>query len=167
MQALESRRGRPRKYQVPSRAVTLTLPEHVLDALAAIDPDLSRAIVSLAPAAAAQPSPPPAELNRFGRHAVIVTNPTRTLEERAGVELVPVSAGRALIAFPPSTTTAEIELLLEDALDDHLLASDDRRIFASILGIIRDARRSDDVSLLQRSIIVLEKRRPATQRKKR
>src|SRR5262245_54882105 len=45
--ALRRRRGRPRKFAAPSRAVTLTLPESVLEALAAINPDPSQAIVQL------------------------------------------------------------------------------------------------------------------------
>ena len=45
MQALEPRRGRPRKFAEPSRAVTLTLPEHIIDELGKVDADISRAIV--------------------------------------------------------------------------------------------------------------------------
>ncbi len=110
------RRGRPRKYASPSRAVTLTLPDEVIDALTASDPDLSRAIVRLAPTKRKQSSRP-AELCHFGTHAVIVVSPTRTLEKLAGVELVPLPDGRALIAFPTSTSAADLELLLEDALE--------------------------------------------------
>jgi len=38
-------RGRPRKFDAPSRAVTLTLPETTLESLEAVDLDVSRAIV--------------------------------------------------------------------------------------------------------------------------
>ena len=160
-----SRRGRPRKYAAPSRAVTLTLPEHVIKALTAGDHDLSRAIVRLTPSATKKSPARPAELSHFGRHAVIVVIPSRTLEKRAGVELVPLPDGRALIAFPQSTTVADLELLLEDALEGSDLRRADRSIFESVLGVIRDARRSADVSLVHRSIIVLETRRPAAPRK--
>src|SRR3954463_13795661 len=55
------RRGRPRKFITPSRPVTVTLPEPVLEALAALDGDLGRAIVRLAqPILRRQPPPPPA-----------------------------------------------------------------------------------------------------------
>ena len=48
------------------------------------------------------------------------------------------------------------------ALDDKALTVEDRRLFEAVLGILRDARRSDDVTLLQRSIILLEgAKRPA------
>jgi len=46
--SLAPRRGRPRKFPAPSRAVTLTLPEDVLASLGAVDADLSRAIVRIA-----------------------------------------------------------------------------------------------------------------------
>lgn len=166
MEGAQTRRGRPRKFAGPSRAVTLTLPEHVIKALGSVDLDLSRAIVRVTPAPNAA-GPQPAELSRFGRHAVIVINPTRTLAKRTGVELVPLPDGRALISFPHSTTVAELELLLEDALDDRQLSTADKAIFEAVVGILREARRSHDVVLLQRSIVVLENRRPISRRRKR
>jgi hypothetical protein len=159
MSQLETRRGRPRKFAAPSRTVTLTLPIHTIDALTAVDEDLGRAIVRLAPQGGATAAANPAALTRFGRHAVIVVNPTRALAARIGVELIPLPDGRAIISFARSTTPAELELLLEDALDDRDLEPGDRDTFEAILAIIREARRSADVSLLQRSILVLESRR--------
>ena len=172
MQGLEPRRGRPRKFAAPSRAVTLTLPEHVIDALGSVDADLSRAVVQLTqPALALGPrgkaaTRRPAELTRFGRHAVIVVNPTPTLEKRTGVELVPLPDGRALIALEQPTTIADLELFIEDSLDAPDLAKADAAVFQSVLGILREARRSSDIAVLQRSIIVLETRK-LTRRKKR
>lgn len=159
------RRGRPRKFAAPARTVTVTLPIHVIEALTAVDADLGRAIVRLAPPAHRGPAGSPAELTRFGRHAVIVVNPTPALTSRTGVELVPLPDGRAIIAFSPSTTPADLELLIEDALDDADLDEKDRRTFESVLHIIREARRSQDVSLLQRSILVLETRRAKGRRR--
>jgi hypothetical protein len=150
------RRGRPRKFAAPSRAVTLTLPVHVIDALGALDADLSRAIVRLAPSRTARPPRRPAELAVFGRSAVIVVNPTKTLEKRIGVHLVPLPDGRALLSFDRAVTTAAIELTVADALDDEALRPNDRAIFQAIAEILRTARRSKDVTLRQRSIIVLE-----------
>jgi hypothetical protein len=161
-------RGRPRKFAVPSRAITLTLPEHVIEALAAIDADLSRAVVRLIqPQLRAKPHAP-AELARFGRRAVIVVNPTRTLHQRTGVDLVPLPDGRALISFERSLTIPALELMISDALEDTRLSGTDRAIFQAIAEILRDARRSDAVVVNQRNIIVLEARhgRPAASRKR-
>jgi hypothetical protein len=164
--AVAPRRGRPRKFAGPSRAVTLTLPDHILDSLAAIDPDLSRAIVRLAEPTASKRLRPSAELAAFGRHAVIVVHPSRTLERRTGVVLVPLPDGRALISFGESQTVPELELQLQDLLEDPQLTAADQRIFEEISHILRDARRSRAVSIRRHHIIVFEsahraRRRPA------
>jgi hypothetical protein len=156
------RRGRPRKFTAPSRPVTLTLPEHVLHALTALDPDLSRAIVRLAQPMLASRPHAPAELATFGRHSVIVVLPSRSLEKRTGVELLHMPDGRALISFAQPMTIASLELLIEDALEDKSLSRADRSIFEAIGDILKTARRSANVILLQRNVIVLESRRPAT-----
>ena len=160
---LGRRRGRPRKFQAPSRAITLTLPDHVIDALGALDPDLSRAVVRLVQPELGKRPHPPAELARFGQRAVIVVNPSRTLEEKTGVSLVPLPDGRALISFERLRTIAELELTIADAIDDYRLSRADQATFKAIEQILRAARRSKDVTLQQRSIIVLEsRRRPRT-----
>jgi hypothetical protein len=153
------RRGRPRKFTGPSRPVTLTLPLHVIAALSAVDADLSRAVVRVAQPELARRPHPPAELARFGNRAVIVVNPSRTLERRTGVGLVPLPDGRALISFDEPTTAAGLELLIADALEDRQLPGADRAIFEGIADILKTARRSSDVLLRQPNIIVLEGRR--------
>jgi hypothetical protein len=160
------RRGRPRKFTGPSRAVTLTLPEAVLSALAEVDRDLSRAVVRLAQPELARRKHPAAELATFGGRAVIVVNPSRTLEERTGVLLVPLSDGRALIAFDESMTIARLELQIRDALDEQKLSEGDAQIFATIEGILKTARRSPGVTLTQRQIVVLESDRAARHRRR-
>src|SRR5690606_8618867 len=96
--SLLPRRGRPRKFAAPARPVTVTLPVDVIDQLSA-GGDLSRSIVRLAARSARQRPHPPVELVTFGRHAVIAVTPTRTLEKHAGVALVPLPDGRALLSF--------------------------------------------------------------------
>ncbi len=153
------RRGRPRKFAVPSRAVRLTLPEDGLEALGEVDHDLSRAVVRLTQPEMAKRPHPPAEVATFGRRGVIVINPSRTLEERTGIVLVPLSDGRALISFDVSMTIARLELRIQDALEDPKLSKEDALIFESIEGILKTPRRSGNVTLQQRNIILLETRR--------
>jgi hypothetical protein len=153
---LKRRRGRPRKFASPSRAVTLTLPESILKGLSSIHEDISRAVVHLAQRRMATKSQPLAELSVFGRHAVITVRPTPSLEARAGVQLVPLPDGRALISFDRPQTIPELELTLHDALEDPTLPANDRAVFDAIVGILKDARRSRDVVLHRRNIIVLE-----------
>lgn len=144
--------------------MTLTLPEHIISALGAIDPDLSRAVVRIAQPKVGRRPLPAAELASFGRRAVILVKPTRSLEQRTGVTLVPVSDGRALISFDDTMTTARLELLIEDALDNHDLPREDARVFEDIRELLREARRSKVVRIRQQNIIVLEyaerRRRP-------
>ena len=154
--SIAPRRGRPRKFAAPSRAVTLTLPENVITALDAVDHDLSRAVVRISQREIAKAPRPAADLITFGRRAVIVVNPTRTLERRTGVLLIPLSDGRALISFDESMTAARLELKIEDELEDPALPAGDALIFASIRELLKDARRSKAVSLRQRNIILLE-----------
>jgi hypothetical protein len=158
-------RGRPRKFSAPARPVTLTLPDHVIDALARVDTDLGRAIVRLAQPVLRRQPHAPAELATFGRHSVIVVNPTRTLEKRIGVDLLHLPDGRALIAFDEPATIAGLELVLEDALEEPALPPMDRNVFEAIAGILKTARRSDRVMLLQKNIIVLETGRRAAHSK--
>ena len=139
----------------------MTLPEHVLKALATLDPDLGRAIVRLAQPVLAERRHPPAELATFGRHSVIVVNPSRSLEKRTGVELIHLPDGRALISFDRSKTIPGLELVIADALEDPALPQKDREMFEAVAGILKSARRSDNVELLQRHVIVLETRRGA------
>jgi len=163
--ALAPRRGRPRKFTVPARPVTLTLPEHIIRALAAVDNDLSRAVVRLAQPEVAKQPHPPAELATFGPRSVIVVNPTRTLERYPGVMLVHLPDGRALISFDQSMTLAGLELMIADALEDRALPPGDRGVLEAVGAILRTARRSPDTTLAQRNIIVVEsKRRTRTRR---
>lgn len=151
------RRGRPRKFAAPSRAVTLTLPENIIDALERVDRDLSRAVVRVAQPEIRKRPHAAAELSTFGTRAVIVITPTRTLERLMGVILVPLSDGRALISFDESMTTARLELKIEDALEDDRLPPVDVEILSGIRELLKEARRSASVTLSERNIIVLER----------
>jgi hypothetical protein len=154
--ALKRGRGRPRKFATPSRAVTLTLPETVIERLSRLHEDLSRAVVRLAQRHTPGTNKKPAELLVFGKRAVITIRPTPSLERRTGVQLVPLPDGRALISFDTPTSLAELELTINDAIDDPTLNDDDRKVYEGIKTILKDARQSTTVSLQRRNIIVLE-----------
>jgi len=161
------RRGRPRKFDEPTRVVSLTLPESVISSLTDLHGDLGHAVARLARKVVTHvPRRKPAELVMFGRRATISVHPSRTLARRLGVELVPMPDGRALIAFDAPQTVVEFELRLHDALDDGAIGDGDREACEAMRAILRDARRSDDIALAVRNIIVLEAR-PAGRRKAR
>ena len=154
------RRGRPRKFLGPSRAVTLTLPEDTIATLQAIDPDISRAVVRaiqpLVPAPALPSSS--AELAIHGDRAFIVVAASQTLRERTGVDYVPLADGRALICFDERLSVSEFELRIGDALGDPALDGHDRALFETLATILKTARRDDGVIVQNRSIIVLHKK---------
>ena len=151
-------RGRPRKFSEPSRTVTLTLPESVLETLATLHADVSQAIVRLTRRSTPRLQRKAADLLVFGQRAVITIRPTPSLELRAGVQLVPLPDGRALISFEEPTSLAALQLSLSDALEDPRMKAADRAVYENLLDILREARRSEDVSLEQRHIIVIEAR---------
>lgn len=150
------RRGRPSKFGRPSHPVTVTLPDDVVSAFRAVDPDLSRAIVHICETAGARANGPAVALSRYGQSAVIVLTPNRAIERLPGVALVPLPDGRALISLDQGTSVAEFEVLVRDALDSDGHSSEERVSLQLLGDLLRSARRSRDVQLSQRSIIVFE-----------
>jgi hypothetical protein len=149
-------RGRPSKFGRVSRPVTVTLPDDVVAALRALDPDLSRAIVHASEVASARAAGPSVALTRYGTSAVIVVTPNRVVERLPGVKLVPLPNGRALISLDRETNVAEFEVRLRDALVDAGTTATERESLETIGAILRRARHSRGVHLNQRNIIVLE-----------
>jgi hypothetical protein len=161
MKALKHGPGRPHKYGRPSHAVTVTLPEDVIARLRSVDADLGRAIVALVeqrrikrPRAVR-----PAELSRYGNHAVIIVNPANALKRLPGVQLIPVGNGRALISLEAPNSIPQLELAVRDALEATDRPNAERETLEAIADLLRDARHAHGVSLHERSIIVLESRR--------
>lgn len=159
-----SRPGRPPKFGRPARAVTVTLPEDVLARLAAIDRDIGRAVVRLAEEQATPTAalPAPAEISRYGRHAVILVTPLRALKRLPGVELVPIGNGRALIALQAPHSVSSLELSIRDVLDGQPVPAEERRALETVAEILREARSSRGIRAEERTIVVLETTRRPT-----
>jgi hypothetical protein len=153
--------GRPKKFNRASRAVTVTLPDDVLARLGAVDSDLGRAIVTVVerqrPIRARRLRP--AELARYGSHAVIVVTPVKALKRLPGVQLVPVGNGRALISLERGRAIPQLELSVRDALDRDGINGPERQTLEAIADILRSARQSRGITLDERTIIVLESKR--------
>jgi hypothetical protein len=150
--------GRPAKYGRVAQPRTITLPEDILVRLAAIDPDLGRAIVTLterrrAPSLRRRP----VELAVYGTRAIILVTPVPALKRMTGVQLVPIGAGRALISVDEGRSCAQLELEVQDALQAGRLTHADRLVMRGLLRIMRRARHSAGVSIHARSIIVLQR----------
>jgi hypothetical protein len=157
------RPGRPPKFGRRARPVTITLPEDLIERLKAQHLDLGRAIVELfEPAGPA--SDAPVQLAEFGRGALILVPPASALRRLAGVELIPLSNGRALIALDQPLSTSDLELTLHDALAEPGLSAGDRAIVANVVEILREARTSPRARLRQRTIIIVERDSPVPRR---
>jgi hypothetical protein len=154
-------RGRPQKYGRPARAVTVTLPEDILATLSAADADLGRAIVKLVERRPKmlRASRKPAEIASYGGKSVIVVPEARSLRKLPGVQLVPIGAGRCLIALEPPYSIPQLELDIRDLLTHKRVHVSERKTLDAVADILRTARVSRDVIPEQRTIIVLEARR--------
>jgi hypothetical protein len=153
--------GRPKKYGRPSRPITVTLPEDVLERLSALDADVGRAIVTLVERGTpARPKPTsPAHTASYGSHAVIVVTPVKALKRLAGVQLVPIGNGRALISLERAQSIPQLELDLRDTLEKGRLNRSERETLDAIADILRQARLSGEVTVGERTIIVLKTKR--------
>jgi hypothetical protein len=162
MNLVKSGPGRPRKYGRSSRPVTMTLPDDVIARLRAVDSDLGRAIVAVVErgrAPARRRPVQPAELASYGSRAVIVVTPVKALTRLAGVQLVPIGNGRALISLDHPQSIPQLELAIGDAIEREGSGTPQRRTLEAIAGILREARRSRGTTLEERTIIVLRARR--------
>jgi len=160
MELIKHGPGRPRKFGRPSRAVTVTLPEDVLTRLGVLDADLGRAIVTLVERRARRRrAVKAAEITSYGRHAVMIVTPVNALKRIAGVQLVPIGNGRALISLARAHSIPEFELGLGDALARGDVNQSERQTLRAIVDILRQTRRSSRVTLEERTIIVFETKR--------
>ena len=150
-----TRPGRPPKFGRRARPVTITLPEDLLEPLRAQHLDLGRAVVELFEART--PGDAPVQLAQFGRGALILVPPASALRRVSGVELIPLSNGRAMIALDQPMSPSDLELTLNDALAERTLSTADRRVVEDVIGILRDARTSAGARLRQRTIIIVER----------
>jgi hypothetical protein len=154
--ALAQRRGRPSKFGRAARAVTVTLPEDVIERLLAINIDISRAIVQLAETRAPRRTLlSPVEVSEYGDGALIVVSPVAALKKLRGVELIPLSDGRALITLGSAQTVSDLELGLRDTLEAEP-HSVDREALEGIITILQRARQSLHATVRTRTIIIVD-----------
>jgi hypothetical protein len=154
-------RGRPQKFGRRARSITLTLPDDILERLCAVNPDVGRAIVSLVDRAPRKVTRAraPAEVATYGNHAVILVTPVPAFKRLRGVQLVPVADGRALIALERPHSIPQLELEVRELLETELLTTSERPVLEALMTILRDARLSHRLTVVERSIIVFEARR--------
>ncbi len=149
----KARRGRPLKFTRPARTITVTLPEDVLSSLAELDSDMGRAIVRLTMAATDKGPVRGVEVATFGSRAVIVVPPTKALRSVDGVELIPLSDGRALISIADGMSADQFELAVGDLLADGDVAETDQALLTQLLRVLQEHRHGQKLTV--RRVIVL------------
>lgn len=141
--------GRPPKFQEPRRAVTITLPESTLDQLQRLHDDRSVAIVRIVDDAQSRYSNrQPLEIVPVGpRQGLIITIFASGYSKIPFVRLVEVEPGRNLIALDPGRSIADLELAVADLLaEGEDLTSQDQTLMSSLLKMLRQLRKADQIS---------------------
>ena len=145
--AEKNRGGRPSKFGEPSRPITVTLPERVLNLLAAVDPDRAKAISKLADSklgANGEFPRPVAMVKVNDGQAILLVNHSARLANLPWLRLIEVAPGRNLISIRSGTSIETIEVALRDLLEDLPAGkSRDREILDALLDILRASRRTN------------------------
>ena len=158
----KNRGGRPAKFAEPSRPVTMTLPERILQLLDRVDSDRAKAITKLVDSALqtnGRPPEPVETVELAEGKAIILVNHCEPLNGLPWLRLIEVAPARHLISIQPGTSIESIEValheLLEDLPKDHLL---DRKILEELMRVVRSSRRSNATS--KEEILFLSVPRP-------
>ena len=142
--------GRPPKFAEACRPITVTLPERILQQLAALHGDRARAIVKATTQALgfdAQERPLVDVVEVRPRESVIIVGPSRRLLEIPWLRLVEVAPARHLLVIPTGTAIEQLEVALYDLLER--LAPDEkyeRELVMALHRLLGQRRRQQDVS---------------------
>ena len=160
MSSTGANRGRPLKFGRPTRPLSISLPDDVIEWLESLDPDPAWAIVTLFDKARARNAPGtprvPAELVQLpGKRALIPVAPD-VFDGLQGVSVIRLSDGRGFLALQAGKGYADLELAVVDEIDAPGVTSERRRALAEIRKMLRDWRQSGLV-FESRSILVVER----------
>ena len=145
------RGGRPAKFNEPSRPVTITLPDRILDRLAEIDGDRAKAVVKAVESAlSAGPGRPVAEpvgeLRVAKDESLLVVARSRLLSSIPWITMVVIAPGRHLLSLRDGVPIEKLEVTLGDLLDSNPGASAaERNVLRTLLSSIRAPRRNQAV----------------------
>ncbi len=151
--------GRPPKFREPRRPVTMILPERILDQLAGIDPDRTRAVVKATEAVAGtgRGKFKPVELVEMAPgKSLIVVGPSKTLRKVPWAKLIEIAPARYLLTIPSGTSIEALEVALRDLSHDPDLQNNEREnaVLNELLHLIGHHRRSQRLS--KEEILVID-----------
>src|SRR5262245_6356573 len=156
------KRGRPAKFDRPSRLVAMTLPEDVIATLRSRNRDLAKAVVELVGES----------LDRAGQRAVtesvslvpvaprrfLITIDASAVRHLPGCELVPFGADVAFLALESGRGLSDLALAVEDRLDEPRIDERERSALVRIRTALHEWRRDPNFSDEARSIVVLKRK---------
>jgi hypothetical protein len=163
---VHARRGRPPKFGRPGHVVAITLPEEVVRGLKRLHSDLGWAIVRLFERRAPRVL---RRRNAVGDSALVSVSRGRSLivvnravfRKLAGVNVIPLHDDRAILALDRDAGVADLELAVVDRLSNGSLSARERTALAGLRAQLRRWRADPALSCQIRSIIVIERARPA------
>lgn len=163
MTRTKPKRGRPSKFDRPSRVVALTLPEDVIAGLHKVDSDLAWAIVTLfakqgkfekAPVS----SRPDAELVGISQRQCLIVVNRSVLKSLPGINVIPLNGDRAFLALEPGRDVSHLELAVIDRLEEEVIDPRERDALTYFRAQLRLWRRDPSLTFEQRAIIVVKRK---------
>jgi hypothetical protein len=136
----------------------MTLPERILEKLALIDPDRTRAVVKVTEAVSGigDGAFKPVELVEMAPgHSLIVVGPCQALSEIPWIRMIEITPARYLLAIPSGTPIEVLEVALRDMLNDPEMKNNEREwsMLQELLNVIGQTRRTRRVSKAEILII--------------
>jgi hypothetical protein len=158
------RRGRPSKFGRPSRAVALTLPEDVIQALRRVHRDLGWAIVKLlgdegggATARQKKEAQPDVELVAVADRRYLIVINQEAIRSLPGVNIVPLSGTRAFLALDVDCGMSDLELTVLDRLRQATLEPRERQALTTLRTQLGGWRGDAKLQVHTRAILVVER----------
>jgi hypothetical protein len=150
--------GRPPKFREPRHPVTMTLPKRILDQLAEIDPDRTRAVVKVTEAVVGtgQGRFKPVELiNMAPGKSLIVVGPSKALRSIPWLRLIEITPARFLLTIPSGASIEALEVALRDLVTypEFLKNERENTILHELLELIGHQRRAQRLSKAEILII--------------
>ena len=154
--------GRPAKCDEPSRPVTLTLPERILERLADIDADRAKAIVKAVDAVLGEAKPHAEvvrELRLNDEEALLTVADNSLLRSIPWLTMIEIAPGRHLISLKDRASIEKLEVTIVDILDAHPKARpSERRTLERLLECLRTPRRNrairtEDILVIRTSML--------------
>ena len=161
------RGGRPAKFDEPSRPVTLTLPDRILERIKEIDGDRAKGVVKavetvLAGGVCGPTADPVGELRVAKDESLLVVARCPLLASVPWLTMVEIAPGRHLISLRDGVPIEKLEVTLEDLLDSHPEAGEaERNVLRTLLARIRAPRRNQAV---RKEEILVIRSRPSARR---